>query len=52
METIAAHEWERGFDAGENGWPKTPPADCADRKSWLTGYAEGLARRRLRGLAR
>lgn len=50
--TIVAHEWDKGFDAGENGWPKSPPDDCACRKSWLAGYAQGLARRRLHGLSK
>lgn len=49
---IVAHEWDVGYTAGEMGWPKTPPHDCTCRRSWLAGYAEGLARRRLRGLAK
>ena len=43
MGPIVAHEYEKGFDAGERNAPRREPADCTDRDSWMLGHAYGKA---------
>jgi hypothetical protein len=45
---LVAHEYDRGYAAGERGDEPHEPADCVCRDSWLAGYHYGRAVRSLR----
>ncbi len=47
-ETYYAHEFDRGFEAGQRGDSGQEPTDCVCRDSWLAGYQYGAAMLELR----